>query len=94
MLKVSGKEVRACSIKPIVSNPQMKHPFTFNQVNSMIIFHQIIRVFNRNGNRQNGQGNIADKRARDRERNREQQIRGEREAALVRNGLGVGQSGR
>jgi hypothetical protein len=29
----------------IVSNPQTKHTFTFNQFIAMLIFHQIIRVF-------------------------------------------------
>ncbi len=33
------------SLSTIVSDPQMKHPFRFNQVYSMIIFQQIIWVF-------------------------------------------------
>jgi hypothetical protein len=33
------------SLSTIVSDPQMKHLFRFNQVYSMIIFQQIIWVF-------------------------------------------------
>jgi hypothetical protein len=57
----------------------MKHPFTFNCFIAMILSHQISRVFMRNLNRQDVMGN----RAGQREREREHQIRGEREGVLV-----------
>ncbi len=60
-----------------MSNPQVKQPFTFNQLITMILSHQVSIVFIWNQNR--------------REREREWQINGVRDGMLDRNGNGMGQ---
>ncbi len=49
----------------IVSDPKMKHLFTFNHFIAMIPSHQISRVFMWNLNRQNVMGNRAGQRERE-----------------------------
>ncbi len=51
----------------IVSDPKMKHLFTFNHFIAMITSNQISRVFMWNLNRQNGKGNRAGQRGGERE---------------------------
>ncbi len=66
----------------------MKHPFTFNQFITMILSHQISRVFMFNSQQVEWSGEKGKEAG---EGDREQWKNGVRKGALVINGSGVGQ---